>query len=207
MKFIFTFSLIILFSFQLIAQQKTLISAGAGFSLFDNNKDRFLPSLLGFNIQVEKPFNFLDEKPVFISVRPGLNYNRISEMYKSEALGGWYEYKSIHKAISVNSKMLIGTKNVGNELILYGGLNLGVYLWSETIKTLNKKNISILDGNIFFNSSYYGFLFGIGPNISDSFVIPTFEFSFFPNFANTQDSKRNAFQFSVIIGINKINNP
>lgn len=208
MKSIFALLFLLFYSFQLIAQQKPIISAGAGFSLFNDNNDPNMPYLLGFNVQIEKPFDFFAEKPVFMSVRPGLNYNKVGESYQSEALGNWYEYRSDNKALSLNSKILAGTELKKNtNLKVYGGLNFGVYLWSETKKSLNQKNESTLDGNIFFNSWYSGFLFGVGPKISDSKIVPAFEFSFFPNFANTGETKRNAFQISFIIGINKIKIP
>ncbi|MEZ5103719.1 MAG: hypothetical protein R2757_04445 [Draconibacterium sp.] len=204
MKTLLTFLFISLASTVIYSQEKTIVSGGLSFPVIinPNHSPSDVYSISGLDFFIEKQISFFTDKSLQFSIIPGLNFIKFHEYYSTTGMGFWYEYDKYSKAASLYSKFTFcpNLKQV-YWVTMYGGVDLGVYLWSDLKKIQNRKIQNQDNGRSFFNAEYYGFLLGIAPKQSDFFIVPKLEFSFYPNFVTMNEQKRNAVKISLIISI------
>lgn len=205
MKTLQTIFFFLILSVHLYSQEKTIVSGGIGFPIIIDPYS--FPALSykisGINLSIEKPLNFFQDKPIFCSVRPGVDFTKFYEDFSSSGMGYWYEYEKYFWATSLYSKFLVGsTLKQENNFMIYGGTVFGVYFWSD-IKELRKgRLISYENGESFFNSTYYGFLIGIQPDFPKTLFVPKLELSYFPNYVTMIAKNRNAVKISILVNFN-----
>jgi hypothetical protein len=169
-------------------------------SVIDTKSSTARSRVGGYSFAVEKPLKIFVRKNNLLSVHPGILYAEINEDFSTSGLGRYYDYEIIASSTSIYSKILINSK-IKSNVTLYTGASIGAYFWSHISNKNNSSKKYYDNGKSFFSSGFWGLLFGIRTNLSESVkFMPAVEISYYPNYVDSNIGTKNAINVSLLFG-------
>lgn len=203
MKKIYLLCLFLSIRILLFAQNEPALNVGAGLSyVITSSKYNSGPhNMSGYNFTLEKPFFLGSSKNKFLSVYPGVRYEKLREYYETSGLGKWYSYEHVLNAATVQAKVLINSK-LKSEMILYTGASAGTLFWSD-IKDAKYPDKEISEyRKSSFSRGVLGIVLGIRSKTTEEHRFsPAFEIIFYPKYIASRGETKNALSFSIQFGI------
>lgn len=216
MKYILTFFILSIISFQCFPQRSNDLKGGIGYPyVFGNeNEDQNVHKITGFpTISVEKPFGFGLPKEQEWSINPGVSYYFFKEKEDrgTETVGLLNDLN--HHSFNVYVKWLYRKKlKRRRESFIYLGPITAIHIFTKTIGTKEywgSGNLDQPEGEIKINDSgvdfydllYYGGVIGFQPHAKITQMLkPSFEIKFFPGLVTRKTDKQSTIELTLLIG-------
>ena len=216
MKTKFTLIFTLLVALSASAQKHSVFNFGIGLPITFPEKTNSCSSISEISskrlyLSIEKPYYLKTGENNAFSIRPGLGYFYLNEIYESSpcALGGYYEHQYNRTSFNIFTKFrydpvfkkekfnnyYFGAVAGMNYITKTKGQYFSRFYHSTPSEYSGKVNES---GKDFFNTFFYGFFAGFYPRMEKSTRIrPGFEISVYPKFYTLRDKQKSLGMFSV----------
>lgn len=231
MKKIVILTLIVFSSVLTFSQETSIVSVGVGYPVFfQNNFDDYSGGThtmeskrINLTLEIPQLLKFKNNPNFFVT--PGGSYIQLNENKFNEALGGSSIQNYKHQAISLYAKLLYEINiKTDKPFNWYGGVLAGAYIYTKTTGNIygsrwtengyvSGSSEVDMSGKSFYDSFYFGFFIGFKTlTKSNSFLKPSFEFSFLPGFVNvsragynsgSEDYSKSMAMITVYLGMGK----